>query len=43
VSSAGFDRIYTPERRKSSQLFTGDARQAASQLVEKLRFEARVL
>jgi electron transfer flavoprotein beta subunit len=43
ASSAGFDRIYTPERRKSSQLFTGDARQAASQLVEKLRFEARVL
>jgi len=42
-SSPGFDRIYTPERRKSSQLFTGDARQAAVQLVEKLRFEARVL
>jgi electron transfer flavoprotein beta subunit len=43
VSSAGFERIYTPERRKSSQLFTGDARQAAAQLVERLRFEARVL
>ena len=43
ASSAGFDRIYTPERRKSSQLFSGDARQAVSQLVEKLRFEARVL
>ena len=41
--SLSFDRIYTPERRKSSQLFTGDAHQAASQLVEKLRFEARVL
>ena len=43
ASSPGFDRVYTPERRKSSQLFTGDARQAASQLVEKLRFQARVL
>jgi electron transfer flavoprotein beta subunit len=43
VSGAGIARIYTPERRKSSQLFTGDPRLAASQLVEKLRFEARVL
>jgi electron transfer flavoprotein beta subunit len=43
ASSAGFDRIYTPERRKSSQLFTGDARETAAQLVEKLKFEARVL
>ncbi len=42
-SASGFDRIYTPERRKSSQLFTGDAREAVSQLVEKLRFEARIL
>jgi electron transfer flavoprotein beta subunit len=43
ADSLSLDRVYTPERRKSSQLFTGDARQAASQLVEKLRFEARVL
>jgi electron transfer flavoprotein beta subunit len=42
-SSTDIARIYTPERRKSSQLFTGDARQAASQLVEKLKFEARIL
>jgi electron transfer flavoprotein beta subunit len=43
LSGTGFDRIYAPERRKASQLFSGDPRQAASQLVEKLRFEARVL
>lgn len=42
-SSQPFARIYTPERRKSSQLFSGDAQQAASQLVEKLKFEARIL
>jgi electron transfer flavoprotein beta subunit len=41
--AAGFDRIYAPERKKSTQLFTGDAKQAAAQLVEKLKFEARVL
>ncbi len=44
VSGAtGFDRIYAPERKKATQIFTGDARQAAAQLVEKLKFEARVL
>jgi len=37
------DRIYTPERVKQSQIFSGDAQTAAHQLVEKLRFEARVL
>lgn len=37
------DRIYPPERAKQNQIFTGDPREAARQLVEKLRFEARVL
>ncbi|MDE3167918.1 MAG: electron transfer flavoprotein subunit beta/FixA family protein [Acidobacteriota bacterium] len=37
------DRIYLPERTKKTQIFEGDARQAAAQLVEKLKFEARVL
>ena len=36
-------RIYMPQRNKQSQIFTGDAKQAAHQLVEKLKFEARVL
>jgi electron transfer flavoprotein beta subunit len=43
ANATGFDRIYAPERKKSSQLFTGDAKQACAQLVEKLKFEARVL
>jgi len=34
-------RIYLPERTKRTQLFEGDPQQAAAQLVEKLRFEAR--
>ena len=37
------DRIYLPERVKRTQLFEGDPKQAAAQLVEKLKFEARVL
>jgi electron transfer flavoprotein beta subunit len=36
-------RIYLPERTKRTQLFEGDPQQAAAQLVEKLRFEARVI
>jgi electron transfer flavoprotein beta subunit len=37
------DRIYLPERSKKSQIFDGAPREAAAQLVEKLRFEARIL
>ena len=36
-------RIYLPERTKRTQLFEGDPKQAAARLVEKLRFEARVI
>jgi electron transfer flavoprotein beta subunit len=36
-------RMYLPERTKRMQLFEGDPKQAAAQLVEKLRFEARVI
>jgi electron transfer flavoprotein beta subunit len=36
-------RIYPPARTKRTQLFEGDPREAVAQLVEKLRFEARVL
>jgi len=45
VQGAGIEvaRVYLPERVKQAQLFEGDARQAAVRLVEKLRFEARVL
>ena len=37
------DRIYLPERTKRTQLFEGSPKEAAAQLVEKLKFEARVL
>ena len=37
------ERVYSPERTKHTQLFTGAPQEAAAQLVEKLRFEARVL
>ncbi len=37
------DRIYLPERAKHTQLFDGSPKEAAAKLVEKLKFEARVL
>ena len=47
VSSAGacisMERLYLPERTKRTQLFDGAPKEAAAQLVEKLRFEARVI
>jgi electron transfer flavoprotein beta subunit len=36
-------RLYAPQRSKENQILSGDARQVAHQLVEKLRFEARVI
>lgn len=36
-------RVYLPERSKQLQVLTGDAKQIAHDLMEKLRFEARVL
>jgi electron transfer flavoprotein beta subunit len=36
-------RVYMPERTKHTQLFEGPPKEAAARLVEKLRFEARVL
>ena len=42
--SVKLERIYMPERTKKSQIFDGaSAKEAAAQLVEKLKFEARVL
>lgn len=41
--SAVIDRVYPPQRAKQIQMLTGDARQMAAQLVEKLKSEARVL
>ncbi len=41
--SSSIDRVYSPQRSKTSQIFTGPPDQAVAQLVEKLKFEARVL
>jgi electron transfer flavoprotein beta subunit len=45
ASGAGItlDRIYLPERTKRTQLFEGNPKESAAKLVEKLKFEARVL
>jgi len=37
------ERLYLPERTKRTQLFEGNPKEAAAQLVEKLKFEARVI
>jgi electron transfer flavoprotein beta subunit len=37
------ERIYVPEKSKRSQIFDGPPKEAAAKLVEKLRFEARVI
>ncbi len=37
------DRVYLPERTKHTQLFEGSPKEAAAKLVEKLKFEARVI
>ena len=43
ASSVTFSRIHMPERSKKSQVFDGPPKEAAAKLVEKLKFEARVL
>ncbi len=42
-TSVRLDRIYLPEKTKHSQIFDGPAKEAVAKLVEKLRFEARIL
>jgi electron transfer flavoprotein beta subunit len=37
------EKIYVPQKTKQSQIFEGDPKTAAAQLVEKLKFEARVI
>jgi electron transfer flavoprotein beta subunit len=41
--TAVIEKIYVPQKGKQTQIFEGDARTAAAKLVEKLKFEARVL
>ena len=42
-SSIEIARVYAPERTKKTQIFEGNPKDAAAKLVEKLKFEARVL
>jgi electron transfer flavoprotein beta subunit len=41
--SIRLDRVYLPEKSRHSQIFDGPPKEAAAKLVEKLRFEARVI
>ena len=43
ASWIGIEKLYLPARAKHTELFEGSAKEAAAQLVEKLKFEARVL
>ena len=40
---ATIERVYLPQRSKQTQLIEGSAKEAAAKLVEKLRFEVRIL
>lgn len=43
ASSLRLERVYLPEKSKHTQIFEGSPKEAAARLVEKLRFEARVI
>jgi len=43
AASIAVERVYLPERAKQTQLFEGNPKEAAAKLVEKLKFEARVI
>ena len=42
-STAVIEKVYAPQRSKQTQILEGTAREAAAKLVEKLRFEVRVI
>jgi electron transfer flavoprotein beta subunit len=37
------DRVYPPEKQKKTEMLTGTPAEIATQLVEKLKFEVRVI
>ena len=43
AATAHIDKLYAPQKAKQAQIFQGDPKEAAAKLVEKLKFEARVL
>lgn len=43
AATATLERVYVPRKSKQTQVFEGDAKTVAAQLVEKLKFEVRVI
>ncbi|MBV9405680.1 MAG: electron transfer flavoprotein subunit beta/FixA family protein [Acidobacteriaceae bacterium] len=43
TSTTQMERVYLPQRSKQAQILSGDPRKMAHELVEKLKFEARVI
>ena len=43
AAATHFERVYLPEKSKHTQMLEGSPKEAAAKLVEKLKFEARVL
>jgi len=43
TATAVIGKVYLPQRTKQTQMLEGNAREAAAKLVEKLRFEVRVI
>ena len=43
AATSVLERVYVPQKSKQTQIFEGDPRSVAEQLVEKLKFEVRVL
>jgi electron transfer flavoprotein beta subunit len=41
--TAVLEKVYVPQKTKKTQIFEGDAKTVAAQLVEKLKFEVRVI
>ena len=41
--TAVIERVYLPQRTKQTQILDGTAKEAAAKLVEKLKFEVRVI
>jgi electron transfer flavoprotein beta subunit len=42
-ATAVIDKVYIPQKTKQAQIFEGDAKSSAAKLIEKLKFEVRVL
>ena len=43
AATVTLERVYLPEKKKETQLIEGSPNEAAAKLVEKLKFEVRVI